>query len=98
VPVRIVTGRDGATFVVAHGREHLTERRIDDTRDEQPDRGEGREHDDIHHAVVVERQDAEEPSSGQGRSRCAAPAGGRHALVAMCIGGGQGIAAVFERA
>jgi acetyl-CoA C-acetyltransferase len=24
--------------------------------------------------------------------------GGRHALVTMCIGGGQGIAAVFERA
>jgi acetyl-CoA C-acetyltransferase len=23
--------------------------------------------------------------------------GGRHALVTMCIGGGQGIAAVFER-
>jgi acetyl-CoA C-acetyltransferase len=24
--------------------------------------------------------------------------GGRHALVTMCIGGGQGIAAIFERA
>jgi acetyl-CoA C-acetyltransferase len=23
--------------------------------------------------------------------------GGRHALVTMCIGGGQGIAAIFER-
>ena len=43
----------------------------------------------------------ENKAQDDGRPGCAnweARAGGRYALVTMCIGGGQGIAAVFERA
>jgi len=39
-----------------------------------------------------------EPSrKGRFQGRVALVTGGRYALTTMCIGGGQGIAAIFER-
>jgi acetyl-CoA acetyltransferase len=43
------------------------------------------------------QEQARRPRPGQVEGRVALVTGGRRALVTMCIGGGQGLAAVFER-